>query len=176
MNRQELLLNAMKIAHGTQLRKYTNDPYWYHLVEVAEIIRPFNIQFGVEIAYCHDVLEDTSTTIVQLIQTIIGCGYKLWEALRITTSVIQLTNVYTHEQYPQFNRKKRKELETLRLSATAPTTQSVKYADLISNTISIAQHDPEFAITYKQEKLAILEVCKLGEPALYERALNLVTT
>lgn len=176
MNKQELLLNAMKIAHGTQLRKYTNEPYWYHLIEVAEIIRPHNIFLGVEIAYCHDVLEDTPTTYLQLIHIITNCGYELWEALYITSGVIQLTDVYTTESYPDMNRQQRKALEAIRLSNTTPVAQSVKYGDLISNTTSITQYDPTFAITYKQEKIAILDVCKLGEPTLYERALTLATT
>ena len=43
-------------------------------------------------------------------------------------------------------------------------------ADLISNSISIVQHDPGFARKYLREKAALMQVLKDGDPGLYAEA------
>jgi hypothetical protein len=48
--------------------------------------------------------------------------------------------------------------------------QTIKCADLISNTSSIVMHDPKFAITYLAEKRALLDAMVLAHPRLREMA------
>ncbi len=56
------------------------------------------------------------------------------------------------------NRAERKAASRERLSRAAGWVQTIKCADLISNTSSIVQHDPKFAVTYLEEKRLLLDV------------------
>ena len=47
--------------------------------------------------------------------------------------------------------------------------ETVKLADLLSNTASIVAHDPNFAVIYLAEKAALLPNLKGGSPTLYAR-------
>ncbi len=51
--------------------------------------------------------------------------------------------------------------------------QTIKLADLISNTRSIVERDPKFAVTYLAEKRELLKVLTDGDPALYRMAFDL---
>lgn len=53
-----------------------------------------------------------------------------------------------------------------------PRRKTIKLADIIENTATIDQHDPEFAKVYRKEKEALLAVMTKGDPALYQRALD----
>ncbi|HKZ43039.1 MAG TPA: hypothetical protein VJ044_18915, partial [Candidatus Hodarchaeales archaeon] len=75
-------------------------------------------------------------------------------------------DVYTKENCPDSNRRERKALESDRLGKIHPISQTVKYADLIDNMNSIAEHDKNFAIIYLKEKRAILNVMRAGHPQL----------
>ena len=56
-------------------------------------------------------------------------------------------------------------------SAAAPAeAQTIKVADLISNTRSIVAHDPGFAKLYLEEKRMLLEVLTKADPTLLNQA------
>jgi hypothetical protein len=56
-------------------------------------------------------------------------------------------------------------------SAAAPAAaQTIKVADLISNTRSIVAHDPGFAKVYLEEKRMLLEVLTKADPTLLNKA------
>ncbi|MEO0828837.1 MAG: hypothetical protein AAFY03_00050 [Pseudomonadota bacterium] len=69
------------------------------------------------------------------------------------------------------NRAARKAAEAQRLSQISPDAQTIKYADLISNTNSIVERDKGFAKVYLAEKDAILKVMRDGNPELLKAAL-----
>ena len=52
----------------------------------------------------------------------------------------------------------------------AAAAQTIKLADLISNSRSIMAHDPNFARTYLEEKRMLLEVMTKGDPGLHAEA------
>jgi hypothetical protein len=52
--------------------------------------------------------------------------------------------------------------------------KTVKLADLISNTLSIVEHDPGFAPRYLAEKEALLAVLTDSDPGLYAKALEVL--
>ena len=52
--------------------------------------------------------------------------------------------------------------------------QTIKLADLISNSKSIMEHDPKFAVTYLEEKRLLLEVLTKGDKKLMDIAKSLV--
>lgn len=56
------------------------------------------------------------------------------------------------------NREVRKVCEYERIASISARSQTIKFADLISNTKSIVEHDPGFSKVYLREKAALLKV------------------
>jgi (p)ppGpp synthase/HD superfamily hydrolase len=73
----------------------------------------------------------------------------------------------------QGNRESRKRQSRERLSHAPGWIQTIKCADLISNTSSIVQHDPKFAITYLEEKRLLLQVLTKADRRLWQLAWDL---
>lgn len=161
-----------KLKHGTQVRKYTLNPYTDHLLNVVQILIDNDavVFFEIEIALLHDILEDTFCTMNELVAFLISADYTVSDSYFITSRVKDLTDQYTLQKYPNLNRKKRKQMETLRLSCVSEVSQTVKYADLIDNSISICEHDKGFAKVYLQEKKELLRLMKEGNFDLYLQA------
>ena len=135
-------------AHWGQTRKYTEDPYIVHPIEVVSLIR--QVQGHTEdmicAAYLHDVVEDTSWSISAIQKRFGDVVAAYVEALTDPPKV------------PGVNRATRKHLERQRLAAAPPEVQTIKLADLISNTQFIVEHDPDFAKVYLREKRDLLAV------------------
>jgi (p)ppGpp synthase/HD superfamily hydrolase len=156
-------------AHGDQKRKYTGEPYWHHLEEVAylvSLLEPAPLGHVIQAAWLHDVLEDTSVEFLELREEF---GDEVAEI------VLWLTDAYTSKEYG--NRKERKRLERLRFERAPYYAKVIKLADLISNTSSIVERDPEFAKVYLEEKRLLLEeaMSDMRDHLLYEEALGLVS-
>lgn len=148
-----------KWAHRKQKRKYTNDPYIVHPVEVMNIVATVpHTKEMLMAALLHDVVEDCGVS-NQTIDLLFG--------IEVADKVWWLTDpVYTEK----LNRKARKEGDCIRLSMAPADVQTIKLADLASNSKSIVEHDPKFAVTYLKEKAALLKVLTKGDPNLYDRA------
>ncbi len=176
---QAELFEWVKLQHGEQKRKYTGQPYWHHLEEVAKLIQDYTPQPDdrptIEIAFCHDLLEDVEGMIWQVLREfLLNFKYTKWNVDRIVEGVIDLTDVYTPIKYPEFNRTQRKEREAIKLQYIPTYVKSVKYADLISNTSSIVKYDPGFARVYLSEKRHLLSLMKNGNFTLYAKAIQLL--
>lgn len=163
--KQEQFLDFVKDEHGDQVRKYTGEPYWYHVFEVAKIVSKYE-DGAIEIALGHDLLEDTNCTESKLESQLLSLGYDLLNTDFIVQGIIDLTDVYTPEDFPDLNRANRKAFEAERLSSINPLSQSIKYADLIHNSQSIAKYDPGFAKIYFKEKRMILSGMRDGNQEL----------
>lgn len=131
-------------AHKEQVRKYTGEPYFNHCIEVATILALLGCEDEDMIiaALLHDTLEDTDTTVEELI-------FNFGE--RVAWLVSELTDLKTGG-----NRAERKKRDLVRLSFASFEAKIIKCCDLISNTKDIAQHDKNFAKIYLAEKRAIL--------------------
>ncbi len=70
----------------------------------------------------------------------------------------------------QGNRADRKAAQRVRLAAAPGWIQTIKCADLISNTSSIVMHDPKFAVLYLEEKRLLLDVMTEADPGLMAMA------
>jgi len=155
-------------AHAAvgQRRKYTNEPYIVHPAEVAKIVAsvPGSTPDMVAAAWLHDVVEDT------------GCTYNdihMSFGTDIATLVGWLTDVSKPEDGPRWYRKKMDREHTAQAPAEA---QTIKLADLISNTKSIMAHDPKFAKVYLEEKRMLLDVMTRGDAGLMAEARRFVGT
>lgn len=148
-------------AHAAvaQLRKYTMEPYIVHPAEVAAIVKSVDhTEEMVAAAWLHDVVEDTGVTI-EIIRAEFGS--------EVSDLVGWLTDVSRPEHG---NRAARKAVDRAHTAAAPSEAQTVKLADLISNTRSITQHDPKFAETYLAEKRLLLAVMTRADPGLLARA------
>ncbi len=177
MNEENLLEQVKAFAaeaHGEQKRKYCEDPYIVHPIRVMELCREHKGSLPV-LAACllHDVLEDTDTGEEEL-RTFLHSLLEPTEAQKTLQLVIELTDVYTHEAYPQWNRDKRKAQETERLRRVSPQAQTIKYADIIDNSKEIVPNDPGFAPRYLKECRTLLEALDKGNPALRKEAIQMV--
>lgn len=165
-DRQNKLLEFVKIYHGSQVRKYTGLPYWTHPLAVANIVSDYDIKFSVEVALCHDLLEDTDCNNAGLFGSLMGMGYSNHETWIIVQGIVDLTDVFTTESFPYLKRSLRKTCESKRLGSVSFLAQTVKYADLIHNTESIVEFDPNFSKVYLQEKAQMLIEMNDGNEAL----------
>lgn len=136
-------------AHAGQKRKYTGEPYIVHPIAVSDRVRMAGGTADmVAAALLHDVLEDTDATVDEV------------EAItnrEVAMLVLELTDQYTKDFYPELNRKTRKRLEAKRLAEVSMPAKLIKLADMADNTATITQHDPAFAKVYLQEKAELLE-------------------
>ena len=159
---EEKLQEAIEFAteaHGDQKRKYTGEPYITHPIAVMEIVREVpHTEEMLMAAVLHDTVEDTQVTIED-IKTKFG------------TKVAELVDGLTDVSRPEHgNRKTRKALDRAHLAKQNAEVQTIKLADLIHNTMSIGLYDPHFYKVYKEEKIKILDVLKLGNQTLMHRA------
>lgn len=147
------------LRHDGQRRKYTNEPYVTHLIAVASKVDLccYGDVDMVKAALCHDVLEDTETTYDALEAAIgpVAAGYVL---------------LLTDSGHEKGNRATRKAMDRERLRNSPAPVQSIKLADLIDNTESIVERDPDFAKVYLAEKRALLDVLTLGNVGLMAEA------
>lgn len=155
-----LAFDAMQFArnvHKDQRRKYTGNPYADHLAEVAGIVATvagdlmpcFSIRipgmedYMIAVAWLHDCIEDQGIRRQEISDKFGG---------------IVASGVWLLSDMEEGNRAERKALARERLSQAPGWVQTIKCADLISNTASIVQHDPKFAATYLEETRMLLDV------------------
>ena len=153
-------------AHAAvgQKRKYTGEPYIVHPAEVASIVAsvPGATPDMVAAAWLHDVIEDTGCTFTDVHMAF---------GIDIAVMVNWLTDVSRPEDG---NRARRKAIDREHTAQAPAEVQTIKLADLISNSRSIMQHDPEFARVYLEEKRLLLEVLTRGDRELHARASEFV--
>lgn len=142
-------------AHAAQRRKYTNNPYIDHLAEVAGIVATvtdnLSSQIMVATAWLHDCVEDQGVTENELRERFGSI---------VASGVMLLSDLETG------NRAERKAASRVRLADAPRWVQTIKVADLISNTASIVEHDPKFAVVYLEEKRLLLDVMTKADPRL----------
>lgn len=171
MSRFNLAYEAMMFArqvHANQKRKYTGNPYADHLAEVAGIAmtawgqwpsctEPGGVDLDQFLAVCwlHDCREDQGVTFEELVT-------------RFNSTVAY--GVTALSDLEEGNRAARKAAARVRLAEAHAWVQTIKLADLISNTGSIVQHDPKFAAVYFEERRLLLDVMTKGDRRLHALA------
>lgn len=159
-------------AHGVQMRRYSPDRYIVHPERVMNTVRNYNNEVSVlSAALLHDVLEDTATTreeMLSFLKTVMAPH----EAQRTLMIVEELTDIYTKNEYPHWNRRKRRTKEAERLGNASKEAQTVKYADIIDNCPEIVREDPDFAERYISECTKIVQLMTKGDTALRQLAVE----
>lgn len=161
-------------AHGEQKRKYAGERYIVHPVRVMNICRAYTqSRVILAAALLHDVLEDTPVGKDQIFH-FLEDKMTPDEAAEVVKLVVALTDVYIKESYPHLNRNRRKYKEAERLGNIHADAQTIKYADIIDNTMDITQYDPDFAPVYLKECRNLLSNMTKGNPQLYKKAIDSV--
>lgn len=168
MNNVEKAMEFGRKAHGSQVRKYSNAPYFdNHCIEVMELVKTVpHTEDMLVAALLHDTVEDTEVTLADIEREFGG---------RVADIVAGLTDVSTPEDG---NRKARKAKDLEHSVMQPANVQTIKLADLISNSRSIlgaAEWNKEakaFSKLYLQEKKALLEGLLLGDMTLRAQALS----
>lgn len=161
----EFAFRFARDAHASidQRRKYTGEPYIVHPVAVTQTVaRVTDDCEMICAALLHDVVEDTPVTLEQIRDAGFGAP--------IARLVEELTDVNP----PGSNRAQRHQLALARLADASPRAQTIKLADMIDNTRSIALHDPNFARVYMAEKQDVLRVLTRGDRLLRDWATSLM--
>lgn len=112
------------------------------------------LEIAVAVAWLHDSVEDQGLA---------------WEEILAIDPWVAL-GVRWLSDLEAGSRATRKAQSVYRLSLAPGWVQSIKVADLLSNTASIAKHDPDFAYTYLVEKHALLSALTRAHPVLLAMA------
>ena len=166
VNNALIFATAAHAAKG-QVRKYSGSPYIVHPIEVRKILLQYATNPVTEAQECaallHDVVEDTDVK-SDLIRDMFG------------EDVAVLVNWLTDTSKPEDgNRTVRKAIDRQHTSDAPSEAQTVKLADLISNSRDIVSSDPGFARTYLKEKELLLAVMKNADPGLMAEAQRVLT-
>jgi len=157
-------------AHGEQDRKYANERYIQHPLRVMKACQDRGYSLPVlAAAILHDVLEDTTKTREEIKEFLLTVMEET-DTDHTLSLVIELTDVYTKDNYPRLNRRKRKAKEINRLAMVSVEAQTIKYADIIDNTIGIAGKDSDFVPVFLKECEALLNKMQNGDPVLHDAA------
>ena len=149
-----------KHAHREQVRKYTGEPYFNHCASVARIVEEYEgTAEMIAAALLHDVVEDCP-------------GYEHADIKHHFGHKVYVYAFYlTNQSTPaDGNRAARKKIDREHIFLAPPEAQTIKLADLIDNTSSIVEHDPNFAHAYLLEKQLILEKLTRANPELLKVA------
>lgn len=146
MNVKTRAFEAMEFAkevHKDQRRKYTGNPYFDHLAEVAGIAMSVGWHYAeihpdkfMSVCWLHDCIEDQGVTLFTL---------KEMFGLDVALGVACLSNMN------EGNRKIRMAAYKDQIVLSPSWVQTIKCADIISNTPGILEHDPKFAEVYVSE-------------------------
>jgi (p)ppGpp synthase/HD superfamily hydrolase len=159
-----IVLEAMKFAaevHKDQKRKFTGNPYFNHLSEVAGIVRTVQTTSNIvqAVAWLHDSIEDQGISGEEI-------ENRFGSLVRIAVEALSDLETGTRED--------RKRLSRERLADKPGWIQDIKVADIISNCSSVAIHDPEFAVKYLSEKRLMLDALQNANPELIKFARQIV--
>lgn len=145
----ETVFEFAKMAHQHQVRKYTNEPYIWHPLDVATQVatqlrtghKGILLYRGVVAALLHDTVEDTAATFTDIEREF---------GEQAACDVFYLTDPVDKAKG---NRATRGMLSRELMSRAPPIIKCVKMCDMVSNLRSIAEHDAKFSITYTREKM-----------------------
>lgn len=148
-----------KHAEIGQVRKYTGEPYINHPAAVVEIVRSVvHTEAMLAAAWLHDTVEDTDATLQEVTELF---------GIEVGAFVEMLTDVSKPEDG---NRTFRKCLDCEHTAKAMPPAKTIKLADLIDNSHSIIERDPQFAKVYLKEKAFLLQVLTDGDRELWQKA------
>jgi (p)ppGpp synthase/HD superfamily hydrolase len=143
-------------AHDGQRRKYNRRPFVQHPARVAgrAAVHPRASEIMVAAAFLHDVVEDTSHTLDEIVAEF---------GSDIARLVSELTNPSTGSKAPRHERK-RQDREHLGLVSTE--AKILKLLDRIDNLREMQEAPADFRRKYCEESRLLAEVIGDADPKL----------
>ena len=162
----EKALKFATSAHEGQFRKYDPIPYIHHPIAVAEIVATYVKGYTEEMlaaAILHDVIEDCGVTEEDLSEL-------------FPESVVNMVSWLSNpsKNFPELSRKERKKMDEEKLAKAPVEVMTIKLADLIHNSKTIIEMDPNFAKVWMAEKKSLVSRFEKGDPTLYMMAKEIV--
>lgn len=137
-------------AHDGQSRKGSGEPYVEHPRRVAAMVASLGVpKHVVAAALLHDVLEDTDLTYRDLDSEF---------GLPVAELVLELTDFYTPNRRPSWDRAMRKKAEAERYQSLSPHARLIKLCDVLDNAKDAQENLGEEAERYLEEKRRIVQV------------------
>ncbi|CCG89076.1 HD domain-containing protein [Erwinia piriflorinigrans] len=150
-------------AEAGQRRKFTDEPYIVHPAAVVELVRSISHNEDMlAAAWLHDTVEDTASTLDDI---------RRHFGDNIASLVDMLTN---RGDAAGQSRVARKVAHFQHSQRANPQAQTIKLADIIDNTRSIIQYDPQFARVYLVEKRVQIALLTAGNAALWQQAERII--
>jgi len=151
--------NFARAVHAKKRRKFTKELYHVHPISVAALVSNVNKDESVICAaILHDVIED-SWIETQTIRTLFNN--------HVANLVAEVTN---RARASDGNREVQFKLNFDHLKNASSEAQTIKLADIIDNTKSVALFDPTYAEIYMAEKKQMLDILTEGDSHLYDMA------
>lgn len=141
-------IDLAKEAHKTQKRK-DGSPYIEHPARVVHLLclHEYPTDEMIAAAWLHDLIEDSTYPEQDLYRDF---GPEVFYLVK------SLTNVFTKENCPSWNRDKRKEAEAIRLGQCCKKVQLIKCADRIDNLQDIINNpESDFYTRYLAESVEL---------------------
>jgi (p)ppGpp synthase/HD superfamily hydrolase len=132
-------------AHEGQVRKYTFQPYVEHPILVAKAVSRFvDDPEAIAAALLHDTVEDCDVS---------------FEDIEDNFGDIVAEYVWFLTKPPEFvgNRAVRKQLDRDRLATAPKIVKLIKICDVMHNSGSIRDHDPDFYEDFRVETRLLLD-------------------
>jgi hypothetical protein len=150
-------------AHADHKRKFTGEPYWNHLHEVAMTLKAHGATPDVIVAgYLHDTIEDTAVTYFDLVEAFDE---------NVANLVMQVTDVSRantgNTPEGKGNRALRKAVDRQYRAGATWQGQMISCSDCLSNTKDILANGGGFARIYVPEKKLLLGVLDKVRHAKY---------
>lgn len=143
MNLEERALKFATEAHASirQIRKYTGKSYITHPIAVAEIVRSVfgHTEEMIAAALLHDVVEDTPVTLSDIYREF---------GVYVGSLVQGLTDI---SKPSDGNRAARKHMDLEHIANAPAEAKTIKLADLIDNTETIALYSKDFWKIYSKK-------------------------
>lgn len=153
------------LAHHGQMRRYTGEPYYTHPKAVAGLVRHHGgTPDQIAAALLHDVIEDTAETAESLLERGVPAS--------VVELVVHLSDHYSKEHRPDFNRETRKRMELLRFTTVPTDVYLVKACDQLHNLVSVKKHDLNFFRVYCKEAVPLMDIMRPHIPALLATKLD----
>jgi len=154
---QQQLADAVLLAvttHQHHRRKYTFEPYAFHLFEAAQMLKKYvtdieMLFIGQSILILHDIVED--------------CQYPEFLLKQQFCPDIH-AGVMAMSDLEDGNRETRTRLSRERLAKQGWLIQTCKICDRLSNLPSIIKHAPTRALNYVQETRLLLDSLLCADP------------
>ena len=160
-------LDFIEQAHKNQKRKYTNDRYTIHCLNVANIVSGVSDnQILIHSALLHDTIEDTFVTYGEISRTFNQ------EVARIVRGLTNFDCINLNKRID--SRKERLKYYNEKLSRGCKKIHTIKLADIIDNLSDIEKHDPKFAKKYFGEKKQQFSLLTKGDKTLYNRCKQII--